>query len=129
MKKETDVRRALKRLLVNGKLTGWPRRPADAALLVALAAGKLEPRELAEREVNEALKAWLATFCEPFGIDHVTLRRALVDARYLVRDSAGKSYRVDASRVGALPAPGVEPGELLQEIGREREERKRTRPA
>lgn len=92
---------ALRRLLANGPLTGMPVRPQDQALLARLAAARFEAgRAYREGEVNETLTAWLATFCAPFGIDHVTLRRLLVDSRYLVRDPAGASYRVDPQRLG-----------------------------
>jgi hypothetical protein len=88
---------ALKRLLANGPLTGFPTRRADQDLLLRLAAARFDPqRTYTEAEVNEILRIWLATFCAPFGIDHVSLRRTLVDARLLARDSAGSSYRLAA---------------------------------
>jgi len=119
------VTAALRRLLANGPLTGWPRRPADQALLVALAAARFEGgRDYAESEVNEILESWLATFCAPYGIDHVSMRRALVDARFLVRDAAGAAYRVNAQ--AAPEAAGTpEPAALLAEIEAGRAERKR----
>lgn len=116
---------ALKRLLANGPLTGWPRRPADQDLLVALTGARFEPgREYREDEVNEVLKEWLATFSAPYGIDHVSMRRALVDARWLVRDTAGAAYRRNAAKP-ALAGAEVEPARLLAEIQAERDERKR----
>ena len=87
----------LKRLLANGPLTGYPTRRADQNLLLRLAAGRFAAkRSYTEAEVNEILRGWLATFCAPYGIDHVSMRRYLVDARLLARDSAGASYRVAA---------------------------------
>lgn len=120
-----DARIELKRLLANGPLTGWPRRPADQDLIVGLTAARFEAgRAYPEGEVNQVLKAWLATFVAPYGIDHVSLRRALVDAGFLVRDTAGSLYRLDPAR----PAPrdgGADPGALLAEIEAERAQRKR----
>ena len=113
---------ALKRLLANGPLTGFPTRRADQDLLLRLAAARFDPRRVyTEPEVNEILRTWLTTFCAPFGIDHVSMRRYLVDARLLVRDSAGASYWV------AAPAARVEaePAQVLAEIRRERAARKR----
>ena len=73
--------RALKRLLANGRLAAVPKRPADQELLVALAASQIDAhRSCLESEVNERLGTWLETISEPFGIDHVTLRRMLVDS-------------------------------------------------
>ena len=116
---------ALKRLLANGLLTGWPRRPADQDLLVALTGARFEPgREYREDEVNELLKEWLATFSAPYGIDHVSMRRALVDARWLVRDTAGTAYRRNPAKPAA-PGADVDPAKLLAEIQAERDARKR----
>jgi len=113
---------ALKRLLANGPLTGYPTRRADQELLLRLASGRFDAgRAYSEREVNDILEAWLATFCAPFGIDHVSLRRYLVDARLLARDTAGSTYRLIAP-VGRVDA---EPAQVLSDIQRERAERKR----
>jgi hypothetical protein len=113
---------ALKRLLANGPLTGFPTRRADQDLLLRLAAARFDAdRNYSEAEVNEALRTWLATFCAPFGIDHVSLRRHLVDARLLERDRAGSSYRL-AARTSAVQG---DPARVLAEIQRERAARKR----
>jgi hypothetical protein len=126
-----DTHKTLKRLLVNGPLTGYPSRPADQELLIELAALKLDPAATyRETEVNAVLRDWLATFCAPFGIDHVTLRRELVDRRFLSRDTAGSSYAVNRERVAAIDADGsVEPGQVLVEIQQDREARKRRHAA
>jgi len=122
------IRKALRRMLSNGPLTAVPKRREDEELLMRLAAARFEAgREYAEREVNAVLKAWLATFCEPYGMDHVTLRRALVDSRLLFRDTAGATYRVDPARVPDLEAEAQiagEPAEVMKAIQREREARK-----
>lgn len=118
-------RRALTRLLANGPLTNVPKRLSDQRLLVALAAAQFEPqRTYREEEVNEVLRAWMETFCDPYAIDHVTLRRLLVDARLMSRTTSGSSYRIDAEKV-ALPAETVEPAAVLAEIRSQRESRKR----
>ena len=112
----------LKRLLANGPLTGYPTRRADQNLLLRLAAGRFAAkRSYTETEVNEILRGWLATFCAPYGIDHVSMRRYLVDARLLARDTAGSTYR------RAAPAQEVDadPAQVLAEIRRERAARKR----
>ena len=123
--------RALKRLLANGLLTAMPKRPADQALLLALAASRFDPRETClERDVNERLKAWLATISEPFGIDHVTLRRCLVDSRILIRTSSGSTYRLNAERIGEIDAiRDIDPARVLAELRSERDLRKRERAA
>ena len=112
----------LKRMLANGPLTGLPKRPTDQALLTRLASSQFEPgREYREKEVNETLVAWLQTFCEPYGIDHVTMRRMLVDSRLLLRDRQGSTYRLNPATAERLDA---EPARVLAGIEVERKARK-----
>ena len=114
---------ALRRLLANGPLTGYPTRRADQELLLGLAAARFDAnRAYTEREVNDILEAWLGTFCAPYSIDHVSLRRYLVDARLLARDTAGSTYRLAAP----VEPVELEPAQVLAEIEREREARKRS---
>src|ERR1700752_2979074 len=97
MREETH--RVLKRMLANGPLTAVPKRPSDQQLLVTLAAARFHPgKTYRESEVNETLKAWIDTFCEPYGIDHVTLRRMLVDSRLLEPTTSGSTYRINPQR-------------------------------
>ena len=121
--------RALKRLLVNGPLIGVPARPGDQALLLHLAAARFEAQKAyRESEVNEMLKSWLQSFCAPFGIDHVTMRRLMVDSGLLSRDKAGSMYRINPKRTGDLDTDqAIEPAQVLAEIQSEREARKRRR--
>lgn len=122
---------ALKRMLANGRLTAVPKRPADQKVLVALAAAQVDAgRSCLEREVNERLKAWLGRISEPFGIDHVTLRRMLVDAGLLVRTTSGSLYQVNEAKLGEIDAVrGIEPADVLAEVRVERDLRKRRRVA
>lgn len=123
--------RALKRMLANGPLTAVPKRPADQELLVALAAAQFEAEKVyGEAEVNEILKGWIETFCEPYGIDHVTLRRMLVDSRLLSRTPSGSTYRVNRARIGEMEAIAeLDPAQVLEEVRSERASRKRARPS
>lgn len=59
-----------------------------------------------ELEINEAIKDWLGKVGKEIDLDHVTLRRGLVDNRYLSRDDEGSHYRV-ASDSDELFEPGV----------------------
>ena len=72
-------------------------------------------------EARKVLKAWLETFSAPHGIDHVTLRRHLVDSRLLARNKLGTSYRLNEAALERLP---VDPLEVLEQARREREARK-----
>jgi hypothetical protein len=120
---ETEVRSTLRRMLANGPLTALPRRAQDLRVLLHLAAARFDPgRAYSEPEVNDRLQAWLEPFSSPFGVDHVTVRRCLVDARLLLRDKAGSTYE-RAKRVFG-PA-SVEPAKIMAEVQLEREKRKR----
>ena len=125
--RETDAR-ALRRLLANGPLDNVPKRPADQELLVRLAAATLdEGREYGEAELNEHLKTWLATFTAAYGIDHVTLRRMLIDSRLMARTKSGSMYALNpARREGWESLRDVRPEEVLEDVRREREARKRS---
>jgi hypothetical protein len=67
--------------------------PGDFALLLAAAGCMFAPDDrLAEREVNERLKVWLGGAGAMLAIDHVELRRWLVDNAVLARDGYGRVY-------------------------------------
>lgn len=118
-----STRKALQRLLANGPLTAMPRRAKDAQLLLGLAAARLKVGlTYGEHEVNDLLQAWLDTISAPYGIDHVSLRRYLVDAKFLLRDASGSTYRINAAKARLAD---VDPAQVLAEIRRERETRKR----
>ena len=113
-------------MLANGPLTGLPTRAEDEQLLLLLAARRFEPRrEYSEAEVNEVLREWLSSFVAPFGIDHVTLRRRLVDTGLLLRDAAGAAYWT----LRRVPGMDIEPARVLAEIRKQRAERKRQHAA
>ena len=83
-------------LIVGGQ--GFPKKQLDRHILFVSAAMGLEPgRTYTEGELNDQLRAWTAQFGEPVQLDHVTLRRFLVDEGYLQRDSAGASYELRTS--------------------------------
>src|SRR3954471_8140110 len=116
----------LKRMLANGPLTAYPTRQEDEQLLLLLAAARFElRREYREAEVNELLREWLSTFVTPFGFDHVTLRRRLVDTGLLLRDAAGSAYWT----LRRVPGMDIEPAHILAAVQHARAERKRQHAA
>ena len=126
-----QVLETLQRLLANGPVAQAPSREADLQVLLALAGARFAPgRPYTEREVNAVLRPWLAAFCAPGGFDHVTLRRALVDARFLMRNKAGSTYEARMESVGetiADDAKDVDPAVVLERIRQDRDNRKRER--
>lgn len=117
----------LRRLFRTGRLEWFPTHPGERDTLLALAGCKLERRRpYAEREVNRALMEWLASVrAAP---DHVTVRRRMVDCGFLKRTPSGSRYYLNYGRVvEALgdPPMTVDAGAIVDEIVRERAERKR----
>jgi hypothetical protein len=51
-------------------------------------------RSYGEREINAALAAWNRDVAPAIEVDHVTLRRLLVDAGQLEREADGSAYRI-----------------------------------
>lgn len=47
-----------------------------------------------ERQVNELIQEWISRFGTDLSVDHVTLRRYLVDEGVLLRDESGCNYRL-----------------------------------
>jgi hypothetical protein len=105
------------------------RRNADAFL--ALAAASLESQEVfTEAELNARLADWMASFANPRQLDHVTVRRYLVDLSMLLRDPEGRSYRTNQTVISRQIAPDartVQPKEILDQIQAARLLRRRQR--
>lgn len=68
--------------------------PQQRLLALALACTRVPAGVvLREADVNAALKLALDDECRCIGVDHVELRRWLVDTGWLVRDGFGREYR------------------------------------
>lgn len=89
----SDTLRALETLVLKRGITLG--RMSEQDLLITLGFASLSiPASTAVTEagVNQALKTWLAGDGEMLRIDHVELRRSLIDMGYWVRDGYGRSY-------------------------------------
>jgi hypothetical protein len=74
---------------------GFPKKDLDRHILFISATLGLDPqRRYTEREFNDELRKWTTRFGSPVNLDHVSLRRFLVDEHYVQRDSAGQSYEL-----------------------------------
>ena len=85
-----DAARRLRALVSGGIGPVFPRKRRDTWILLEACASSLDPRELDERSLNEKLKEWLAA--QGVDLDHVTLRRALVDEGFVERTADGARY-------------------------------------
>ena len=89
---------AIKRGLTPGALLDAS--PEDFDLLLSLRREFAMSREYTEGEVNELIANWLSSAGGMLDVDHVELRRWLVDMSVLSRDAYGRVYAV-----APLPAP------------------------
>ena len=79
----------------------FPKKQLDRHMLyISAILGLLSGHTYSENELNDSLRHWSARFGDNFGLDHVTLRRYLIDEGYLTRDAAGMAYTLAA---GNLP--------------------------
>ena len=125
-----EFTRRLGSLCLRGGGSGLPKKAADRHVLLRSMTLGLDPaRSLTEIEVNEALQRWLAAVGSRIGTDHVSLRRELVDAGYLARDSDGSAYRVGRPQgTGIIFEDGIEsvrPEEALAAAEAEAERKRR----
>jgi hypothetical protein len=113
-------------LILGGRV--MPKKLLDQHVLFFSATLALEPgRVYTEKEINEILGAWSTRFGGNFDLDHVTLRRYLVDAGYLERDDSGASYRLGQGETAFAFDESIKQldlAELISEAVRARELRK-----
>ena len=127
---KTDIEKLLRRLVNGGPIRRLPKSRKDTDLFLALAASVLDPRAVyAETEINQALKDWMQEFTCPINLDHVTIRRYLVDHRFLLREEKGTNYRTNQVIINSVIEPearSVEPQLIYRAVQAERQQRKRT---
>jgi len=120
------VEALFRRLLHSGRFAGFPRNPEHLDTVLAVAAGGLiRRRSYAEQEVNEVLTEWLGSVGA--GLDHVTLRRRMVDCGFLKRATDGSRYFLNYPKVAGVlgdPPFEVDAGTILDDIAYEREARR-----
>jgi hypothetical protein len=74
-----------------------PKKQLDRHIVLISSILKIEPgRPYSEKEINEQLQVWVIRFGRRFGLDHVTLRRYIIDEKYLKRDATGAAYELAA---------------------------------
>lgn len=80
-------------LILGGQ--GFPKKHVDRHILFISATLGLEPhRHYSESELNDELRKWAALLGARVNLDHVSLRRFLVDEHYIRRDTTGESYEL-----------------------------------
>ena len=80
-------------LLANKNGAAFPRRQRDKNILLRCIIQSLRiGKNCSEQELNEALLLWLSDYGSGIDVDHVTLRRYLVDEGYRMRAANGSGY-------------------------------------
>lgn len=76
---------------------GYPKKARDRQIVLRSATRALSlEASYDERSLNECLRVWCAGVGAPFELDHVTIRRYLVDAGLLTREATGANYQLSA---------------------------------
>ncbi|MCB1693456.1 MAG: DUF2087 domain-containing protein [Pseudomonadales bacterium] len=130
MNDKQQVERVFARLFNGGLIERVPKRADDAQVFLALAAASLPGAAHAETEVNLHLAAWLEDIVTPVSMDYVTVRRALVDAQFLLRDVSGHRYSPNFRKISSVlteEAMQVRPVDVMIQVHAEREARRRAR--
>lgn len=74
-----------------------PKKPLDRQIvLISAILGLTLGQQYSEGGINAELQRWVLLFGHRYSLDHVTLRRYLVDERYIVRDASGGVYQLGA---------------------------------
>lgn len=125
----SDYAARLGKILGVGAPLTWPKQGEDQMVLMGTAALGLDPaRRYAEKELNAALAAWLECFSRPGGLDYVTLRRYLIDFRFVDRESDGSAYWVDRDELAQefeSAVFGLDSQAIIDAVKAERAERRK----
>ena len=90
-----EFKRRLGDLYVRSGALRLPRKRRDRHILLKSIALTLDKsREYTQPEINSTIGSWLSYATWPIKIDHVWLRRQLVDEGYISRDKKGRSYQL-----------------------------------
>ncbi len=123
-----QAEKALRRLFNGGIIERLPKKHIDVELILALTAASFDTQLVyTEYEVDEHLIEWLEGFTCPIGMDYMTIRRNLVDHKFLIRNASGtwyKSNQTVISKTIELDARQIQPRFIWEEVQREREKRK-----
>lgn len=93
-----EFKKRLAQLCLTSKTVELPRRQRDRHILLKSLILYFEKgRSYTELEINRLIQKWLAEAGQSLELDHVTLRRTLVDEAYLTRSFNGDSYQLELS--------------------------------
>ena len=115
-------------LCLNPGGRGLPRKATDRHILLKSVTLLMGNHDYTEKELNRLLCKWLEHVGRNLDLDHVSLRRELVDIGYVDRDSRGSVYRAGSLKtVISFDASidELDPIELVNTARAAKDERKR----
>ncbi|MDH3892748.1 MAG: DUF2087 domain-containing protein [candidate division Zixibacteria bacterium] len=122
-----EFKRSLPRLCLSPRVL--PRKRRDLQILFKSVAITLDTKkQYTAAEFDQHLQSWLESVGSGLRVDHVTLRRHLVDEDYVRRDRAGGTYvpvRRARSEIFEPDVEEIDPLSLVNEAILQREDRKR----
>lgn len=125
---EGEVLELLQRIFHGGQMRRVPKKREDAEAILALAISGLDGEGLFEEsEINIHLAGWLDGIAAEESLDHITLRRYLVDFGFLRRASDGVVYRIVPERRDEVleeSARAIDPKRVFSEVGAARQARR-----
>jgi hypothetical protein len=109
-------------LCLRSGLSGFPAGREEQHILMKSAVLGLDPSgTYTEREIDSKLQFWISEIVELKGIDHVTMRRCLIDAGYLARNKEGTCYQISAAQQPYSFESDIEQLDIATEIQNERD--------
>lgn len=100
--------RALRRLTdATGLIIAYPAAESDRLAVLRALAGRIAPEKVyTEHELNELIQRHV----HPHAVDHVTVRRDLIDYQLIRRTDTGARYWRDITSQGVPPRVELGPG-------------------
>jgi hypothetical protein len=124
---DTQFRERFAALFFSGQ--DLPKKPIDRQIVyISAVIGLQSDRKYTERELNEELQKWTLLFGQRYNLDHVTLRRYLIDEKYLQREASGTAYElatVDRAHTFDRSLVGLDLAALIDAAKQDREIKKR----
>ena len=117
-------------ICLGGAGSAFPRRLRDRHILYRTIIQSLDPsKKYTEDQVNDVLRRWLLDVGTCLDIDHVTLRRYLIDEMYLTREASGTAYVVNSAGRAIVEfeesVAAIDPATVIQSARDRAAERKR----
>ena len=90
-----EFKKRLAQLCLTSHSPEMPRRQRDRHIVLKSIVLRLsKDRSYTEQKINAVLADWINEVAHSLEVDHVTLRRALIDEKYLERSEDGSLYRL-----------------------------------